>query len=336
MPAANRYRLNEKTLAGYVMGKVEFEGGQVVAGVRVEHFRLDNVGTAVTAAGTVPLSAQQSYTDFFPSINARFDLTPDLVFRIAGQRGIARPSFGEIRVGSSINDTNSPGTISGGNPDLKPEYTWGVDASLEYYLSGGGLASVSAFHRWVDNVLYQNQQAVGSDLYDSNGVDRSGYLLTSTFNGTSGRLYGVEFNYQQQFSFLPSPLDGFGVQGNIALLGGHFDTSTAKKLPFQGLSDTVLNGSFYYEKYGLSARVSYQWRSDWLDTLGGLGSGEYRKGYDNLDVSVRYAVNDNLTLFADATNLTDAIYMAYEDDESKPTEVEQVGRRYMFGIRFAL
>ncbi|HAF43323.1 MAG TPA: TonB-dependent receptor [Sphingobium sp.] len=336
VPAANRYRLNEKTLAGYVMGKVEFEGGQVVAGVRVEHFRLDNVGTAVTAAGTVPLSAQQSYTDFFPSINARFDLTPDLVFRIAGQRGIARPSFGEIRVGSSINDTNSPGTISGGNPDLKPEYTWGVDASLEYYLSGGGLASVSAFHRWVDNVLYQNQQAVGSDLYDSNGVDRSGYLLTSTFNGTSGRLYGVEFNYQQQFSFLPSPLDGFGVQGNIALLGGHFDTSTAKKLPFQGLSDTVLNGSFYYEKYGLSARVSYQWRSDWLDTLGGLGSGEYRKGYDNLDVSVRYAVNDNLTLFADATNLTDAIYMAYEDDESKPTEVEQVGRRYMFGIRFAL
>lgn len=336
VPAANRYRLNEKTLAGYVMGKVEFEGGQVVAGVRVEHFRLDNVGTAVTAAGTVPLSAQQSYTDFFPSINARFDLTPDLVFRIAGQRGIARPSFGEIRVGSSINDTNSPGTISGGNPDLKPEYTWGVDASLEYYLSGGGLASVSAFHRWVDNVLYQNQQAVGSDLYDSNGVDRSGYLLTSTFNGTSGRLYGVEFNYQQQFGFLPSPLDGFGVQGNIALLGGHFDTSTAKKLPFQGLSDTVLNGSFYYEKYGLSARVSYQWRSDWLDTLGGLGSGEYRKGYDNLDVSVRYAVNDNLTLFADATNLTDAIYMAYEDDESKPTEVEQVGRRYMFGIRFAL
>jgi TonB-dependent receptor len=290
--AENRYRLNEKTLAGYVMGKVEFDGGQVVAGVRVEHFRLDNVGTATTAAGAVPLSAPQSYTDFFPSINARFDLTPDLVFRIAGQRGIARPSFGEIRVGSAINDTTVPGTISGGNPDLKPEYTWGVDASLEYYLPAGGIASVSAFHRWVDDVLYQNQQAVGSGLYDSNGVDRSGYLLTSTFNGTSGKLYGVEFNYQQQFGFLPSPLDGFGFQGNLALLGGDFDTPTQKNIAFQGLSDTVLNTSLYYEKYGLSARVSYQWRSDWLDTLGGLGSGEYRKGYDNLDVSLRYAVND--------------------------------------------
>ena len=137
-------------------------------------------------------------------------------------------------------------------------------------------------------------------------MDRSAYLLTSTFNGTSGKLYGVEFNYQQQFSFLPSPLDGFGFQGNLALLDGDFDTPTQKNIPFQGLSDTVLNTSLYYEKYGLSARVSYQWRSDWLDTLGGLGSGEYRNGYDNLDVSVRYAVNDNLTLFADATNLTDA------------------------------
>ena len=227
-----------------------------------------------------------------------------------------------------------PGTISGGNPDLKPEYTWGLDASLEYYLPGGGIASISAFHRWVDNVLYQNQQAVGTDLYDSDGVDRSAYLLTSTFNGTSGKLYGIEFNYQQQFSFLPSPLDGFGFQGNLALLDGDFDTPTQKNIPFQGLSDTVLNTSLYYEKYGLSARVSYQWRSDWLDTLGGLGSGEYRNGYDNLDVSVRYAVNDNLTLFADATNLTDAIYMAYQGDESMPTEVEQVGRRYMFGVRF--
>ena len=334
VPDENRYKLNERTLAGYVQGKLEFDGGQVVAGVRVERFMLDNVGTAVTEAGNVPLSAPQSYTDFFPSINARFDLTNNLVFRIAGQRGIARPSFGEIRVGSSINDTVEPGTISGGNPDLKPEYTWGLDASLEYYLPGGGIASISAFHRWVDNVLYQNQQAVGTDLYDSDGVDRSAYLLTSTFNGTSGKLYGIEFNYQQQFSFLPSPLDGFGFQGNLALLDGDFDTPTQKNIPFQGLSDTVLNTSLYYEKYGLSARVSYQWRSDWLDTLGGLGSGEYRNGYDNLDVSVRYAVNDNLTLFADATNLTDAIYMAYQGDESMPTEVEQVGRRYMFGVRF--
>jgi TonB-dependent receptor len=335
VPAENYYTLNERTLAGYVMGKFKFENGQVVAGVRVERFLLENKGTARTSTGLRPLSAPQEHTDFFPSINARFDLSDDLVFRIAGQRGVARPSFGEIRVGSAINDTTTPGTIGGGNPMLKPEYTWGVDASLEYYLPGGGILALSGFHRWVDNVLYQNQQRVGSTVFNSNGVDRSNYLLTSTFNGENGRLYGIELNYQQRFTFLPGALDGFGFQGNLALLGGEFDTPTLKGIAFQGLSDTVVNASLYYEKYGLSARVSYQWRSDWLDTLGGFGSGEYRKGYDNLDVSLRYAVTDQFTLFADASNLTDAVYLAYEGDKSRPTEVEQIGRRFLFGTRFA-
>ncbi len=80
---------------------------------------------------------------------------------------------------------------------------------------------------------------------------------------------------------------------------------------------------------------SYQWRSNWLDTLGGFGSGEYRKGYENLDVSLRYALNENLTLFADLANLTDEKYIAYQGTTATPTEVEQIGSRYLFGVRFS-
>jgi TonB-dependent receptor len=170
-------------------------------------------------------------------------------------------------------------------------------------------------------------------------VNRNGYLLTSTFNGENGRLYGVELSYQQQFSFLPSPMDGLGFQGNLTLLDGKFDTQVVggvqqKGVAFQGLSDTIYNASLYYEKYGLSARVSYQWRSDWLDSLGGFGSGESRKSYGNLDVSLRYQLNDALTLFMDAANLTNEKYIAYQDTLEQPTEVEQIGSRYLFGVRF--
>lgn len=336
VPAENRYRLTEDTFAAYMMGTYDFGTGQVVAGVRMEHFSLANTGFARTGGTLIPLRSPQSYTDFFPSVNARFDVTDEIVLRLAGQRGIARPSFGEVRVGSSINDTSSPGTIGGGNPELLPEYTWGLDASGEYYIPGGGILAVAGFYRWVDNVLFQFQEPVGSDFYNSNGVDRSAYIFSSTFNGSNGRLYGIEFNYQQQFAFLPGALDGLGFQGNLALLGGKFDTADQKGVPFPGMSDTIVNASLYYEKFGISARVSYQWRSDWLDTLGGLGSGEYRKGYDNLDVSLRYAIDDRFTVFADLSNLTNAVYMAYEGDASRPTEVEQIGSRYMFGIRFAL
>ncbi len=356
VPPANRYALTERLLTGYAMAKWKFERGQVIFGVRAENFRLGNVGTGqATVANTppltgtrsvlLPLSFGQSYTDFFPSINAKFDLTEDFVVRVAGQRGIARPSFGEVRVGAAINDTTSPGTIGAGNPALKPEYTWGIDTSLEYYLPGKGILSVAGFYRWVNNVLYSNTQAVGSDAFDTPGTDRSSYQLTSSFNGQNGKLYGIEFNYQQQFIFLPSPFDGLGFQGNLTLLDGKFDTQLVgtvqrRGVGFPGTSKTITNASVYYEKYGVSARVSYQRRSDWLDTLGGFGIGssgdEFRKGYSNLDVSLRYKVNDNFTLFADAANLTNALYIAFEGTPARPTEVEQIGSRYVFGFRFGL
>ncbi|PLK26708.1 TonB-dependent receptor [Novosphingobium sp. TH158] len=339
IPLTDRYSQTEKTYAGYVMASADLGKASITGGVRVEHYVLGNRGTARIGAVNTPLADQRSYTDLFPSLNARIELADDLVFRIGGQRGVSRPAYGAIRIGSSINDTASPGTVGGGNPALAPEYTWGLDSSLEWYLPGNGILAVSGFHRWVNNVFYQNTQAVGSNVFNSGGVDRSSYLLTSTFNGTNGRLYGVEMNFQQRFTFLPSPLDGFGFQGNLTLLGGKFDTqlvngSQRKGIPFPGLSDTIANASLYFEKYGLSARVSYQWRGDWFDSLGGFGSGESRRGYDNLDVSLRYKVTDNFTVFADASNLTNAMYVAYEDSMDKPTEVEQIGARYMFGVRF--
>ena len=335
VPASDRYAQRERTLAAYVMGKVESGPLTAVGGVRMERYLMDNSGTVVAGGVATPLVYESSKTDFFPSLNIKYAATDDLVLRLAGQRGVSRPAYGAIRVGASINDTNSPGTIGGGNPALKPEYTWGMDASIEYYLPGNGMVSVAGFHRWVDNVLYQNQAAVGSDFYDFGGVDRSAYLLSGTYNGRSGKLYGVEFNLLKQFDFLPGALEGFGFQGNVTLLDGSFDTPTQQGIAFQGMSKKIANASIFYEKYGLSARASYQWRSDWLDTLGGFGSGEYRKGYENLDVSLRYAINENLTLFADLSNLTDEKYIAYQGTTATPTEVEQIGSRYLFGVRFS-
>jgi len=346
IPVTDLYDQKEKIFAGYVSGQVEVGMLTIVGGLRVENYKLNNSGTAsiqeegAAAAVLTPLTVKQNYTDLFPSLNLRLDATDNLVLRLAGQRGVSRPAYGAIRVGASINDTTFPGTISGGNPGLKPEYTWGVDASVEYYLPGNGILSVAGFYRWVDDVFFQRQQPVGTDAFDTPGTDRSDYLLTSTFNGENGKLYGVEFNFQNQFAFLPSPFDGLGFQGNLTLLDGSFDVPAVGSLPaqtgiaFQGMSNTIANASLFYEKYNFSARVSYQWRSHWLDTLGGLGSGEYRDGYGNLDVSLRYAVTDNFTLFADLANLTDEIYVAYDGTTERPTEVEQIGSRYLFGLRF--
>lgn len=331
------YEQQETILAGYAMAQYDNGPLLLTGGLRMERYEIENAGTVLVGGGTTPLSTTQDFFDIFPSVNLRYEATPELYFRLGAQRGVSRPAYAAIRVGASISDTGA--SISGGNPFLTPEYTWGVDASAEYYFASNGIASVSFFHRWVDDVLYQSQGVVGSDLYNSGGIDRSGYLLSSTFNGDSGKLYGVEFNIENQFDFLPGLLSGLGVQGNLTLLDGEFDginvaTGQPGTFAFQGLSDTVANASIFYEYDGLSLRVAYQWRSEYLDTLGGFGAGQFRDGYENLDVTVRYAINENLTLFADLANLTDETYVAYEGSLATPSEVEQIGERYLFGIRF--
>lgn len=330
------YQQEERIYAGYVMAQWNSGPLQVVAGVRAEQYEIENAGTVLVGAARAPLAVSQDFFDLFPSLNIRYEATENLVLRLGGQRGVSRPAYAAIRVGASISDTAA--TINGGNPFLAPEYTWGLDVSAEYYFASNGIASVTGFHRWVQDVLYQSQQRVGSDLYDSNGIDRSNYLLGSTFNGESGKLYGVEFNIETQFDFLPGALAGLGVQGNLTLLGGDFDARNAagaiETFDFQGLSDTVLNASVFYEYAGLSLRVAYQKRSDFLDTLGGLGAGEFRQGFENLDVTARYAITPNITLFADLANLTDETYVAYEGSPATPSEVERIGERYLFGVRF--
>ena len=336
VPAASRYVQQEQIGAAYAMAQFDLGALQITGGARLEYYQLDNSGTSLIGSVATQLSNSTDYLDIFPSLNARLNVGDNLVLRLAGQRGVTRPAYAAIRVGSSISDLNQ--TIAGGNPFLVPETTWGVDASMEYYLPSSGLISVAGFYRSVDDVLYSSSRVVGSDLYNTGSTDRSGYRLTSTFNGSNGKLYGVEFNVEHQLDFLPGILSGFGVQANVTFLGGDFDAlqpdGTTVKAPFQGLSDTVANASIFYEKDGLSARVSYQYRTDYLDTIGGLGAGEFREGYENLDVTLRYALNENITLFADLANLTNETYSAYEGTTATPAEVEQIGSRYLFGVRF--
>ncbi|MDP1616921.1 TonB-dependent receptor [Phenylobacterium sp.] len=336
-PAANnapdgRYEITEKLLSAYGSAKWEIGAAQIVAGARVERFEQTIDGFVTVGTATTPAAYENEDTSIFPSINVKYDLDADTVLRVALSTGIARPSFGTVRAGASINDIGR--SVTGGNPTLEPERTIGLDGAYERYLTGAGLASVSAFYRSVDNVLYDAVSKVTDDRFDATGVDRTGYDYTTTLNGGRGKLYGLELAYLQQFEFLPGAWSGLGFQGNVTFLKGDFETQDGRTEQFPGTSERILNTSVFYEKYGLSARLSYQWRDDWQDTIGGLGSGEFRAATESLDLSLRYAVNDRLSLFLDANNLTDEVYVAYEGSEQFPTEVEQIGARWMAGIRF--
>ena len=337
VPATNPALANtvkERIIAGYVSNSWKWDQLTVVAGLRIENTKVTAEGVANLGGTLTPVSFMSDNTLFFPSLHFAYDLTDALKLRAAFITGAARPTFPDQRATVTIIDAGTIETVTGGNPSLKPERAIGADASAEWYFGESSLLSVSGFYRRVKDTMFDSTSIVGDDRFNFNGVDRSGYTYTTTLNGGSGKLYGVEFSYNQPFTFLPAPFDGFGAQASLALVDGTFETPTGRKVAFPGTSKRIANLSVFYEKSGFSARVGYQHRTDWLDDISvDTNSDLYWDAQQRVDLSVRYEIVKNFTFYADVINLTDEAGIRYQGDETRPYEVELFGRRYLFGVR---
>uniref|UniRef100_UPI00307EE1D7 TonB-dependent receptor domain-containing protein n=1 Tax=Rheinheimera sp. TaxID=1869214 RepID=UPI00307EE1D7 len=209
-----------------------------------------------------------------------------------------------------------------------------IPSSLEWYFADASLASVNLFHRELDHVLFSSVTTVGDSRFDTDGIDRSGYDYSTTLNGGSGHLTGLELTYIQPWDFLPESLQGFGMQFNYALLDSEFATPDGRKVALPGTSDRVMNSTFFYENYGWSVRVNYQWRDQWLDDISYEATGDiYWQDSKRVDLSVRYQLTDQVSVYADLNNITDEGGERFEGDASRPIEVEGFGRRYMAGVK---
>lgn len=326
--------VNERIVAGYVSGNWKMDALSVVAGVRVEHTKISSTGAATVGGSLAPVSISNDYTFVFPSLHVSYDATDHLKLRAAFVTGAARPSFPDQRATVTINDGAGIESISGGNPALKPERAFGGDASVEWYFAHASLLSVNSFYRKVKDTLFDSTTTVGDDRFNFGGVDRSNYIYSTTFNGGDGKLYGIEFAYNQPFTFLPSPFDGFGAQASLTLVDGDFTVPSGRKVAFPGTSKRITNLSVFYEKYGFSARVGYQHRTKWLDDISvDAASDIYWGANERVDLSFRYQLVKGFTLYADVVNLTNEAGVRYTSTSATPYEVELFGTRYLFGVK---
>ena len=337
VPTANPALANsikERVIAGYVSNSWKWDALSVVAGVRVENTRISSTGAAAVGGVLSPITLENDYTFVFPSLHASYDATDTLKLRAAFVTGAARPSFVDQRATVTINDAVGIASITGGNPGLKPERAIGGDASVEWYFAPAALLSVNGFYRQVKDTLFDTTSAVGDDRFNFNGTDRSGYQYNTTLNGGDGKLYGVEFAYNQPFTFLPSPFDGFGAQASLTLVDGDFALPSGRKVAFPGTSKRITNLSLFYEKYGFSARLGYQHRTKWLDDISVDATSDiYWDANERVDLSFRYQLVKNFTLYADIVNVTNEAGIRFTDTRQTPYEAELFGRRYLFGVK---
>ncbi len=335
---SSNWDLTEKVIAGYAMADFSFNNLSGNFGVRVVN--TDQTGNSNTfdgVANTVPVVDERSYTEVLPSLNAVYILRDDLLLRGGVAKVMSRPSFQQLTLGYNIN--LGAGTATRGNPDLDPFLAWQADLSLEWYFAEGSLLAASVFYKDIESFVTQTQatEVIPGFEIDDFGSPRS-FLVTSPENGEGARIKGLEVSYQQNFTFLPSPLDGFGALFNITFIDSStgIDDPFGKELPLEGLSDSSRNMVLFYERGDFSARVSYTHRDDFLiftSSLGGLPV--YQKAYDQVDANVSYAFRDTGFLITfEAINLNNEAPLTFAGDESRLISYREYGRRFALGIRY--
>lgn len=316
--AARTFNINEKSYAGYVNASYEFNIGETVIdgqiGLRAVKTETDTTGVLVTPAGRTAINYKNSYTDWLPSANLRVQFTPQVQARIAFTQTRTRPGFGQLNPAFRLDQavvcapgqTNCIRTGSGGNPFLRPLDSDNYDASLEYYFSPTGFASVGIFRRdmkgFITNRAYEFPEPdpeTGRTL-----------VISGPVNTREARIKGVEAQVSTFFDFLPGILSSFGAQGNVTYIDAKADfdilgANFRERIP--DVSKWTYNLAAFYERSGLTTRLAYNYRSGFPEgdlsqrgdyTLQGRG-----KPITRLDLSSSYALTDNFTVFFDWTNI---------------------------------
>ncbi len=334
--------IEENIYAAYGMVTFDKSWGSLVVGARVEATDFETTGNQIVDGEISPVEASNDYVHVLPSLHLNVDVSENTKARFSVTSGVSRPNYNELRASVAIDPTETPYEAEGGNPDLDAEFAWGFDGALEWYFSEASLFSVGAFARFIDNVIYPDTVIIEDGSFLAPGLIPEGTAVArnSFFNGENGELYGLEFNFIGQATFLPGALSGLGATANVTFLDSSFDAPTRPDGTFDlpGTSDLVYNASVFFEKFGLSARVNYQYRDAWLSTTENDSLTEFWGETERVDASIRYEIpskvlGSTVTLFADGNNLTDEQDLRYVNSPATPNQYEGFGRRYTAGLR---
>ncbi|MEZ4601032.1 MAG: TonB-dependent receptor [Syntrophotaleaceae bacterium] len=324
------YDTDENIYAGYLMGQVDFGRVSLLPGVRYEYTELKATGNVVDAEAEAVLGSEtrkHHYDNILPSIHVRAALTDNLILNAAWTNSISRPTWEQTKYARVEDD----GEVEVGNPDLDPYEAMNWDATLTYYAPKLGMASAGVFYKDIDNFIYS--QTSFEDDFD----------LISWRNGDGGHIAGVELAGRLELASLTPLLEGFSIQGNIALTDSRAkilpaeEGGESRSVDFIRNSDTVGSAAISYEKYGFFLRLSGTYRSSYLDEVGEESfEDRYIDDHFQLDLSTAYTYKERYTVFANFINLTDEPLKAYWGESNRLSQYEKYGWSARIGLKFAL
>ena len=279
-----------------------------------------------------------------------------------------------VRVDGGTGNRGNPGLLpfESQNVDLSFEYYYGDDsyAAIGYFLKNVdnfiGTSSViettfdlphPALGPLGDEARAATGSSDGGALYswilanraDAEGVDAENGVIT----GVAGRDPASPFNLTLPINIEKAQMKGwevvvqhnFGDTGFGAIVNativkadvGYDNFSLAQQFVLTGLSDSA-NVIAFYDKDGISVRLAYNWRDNFLAGTGqnnvGAGPPTYVDAYQQLDLSASYWFDDRIQVYVDALNITDETTYVHGRHQDQILFAGQAGPRYNVGVRY--
>ena len=170
----------------------------------MRHERLETASRA--NAANAPDSLDSRAAVWSPSLQTRYALPNKDVLRLAVSRTYKAPPLAKLVPRRYTNDNNNNPTNPDeqGNPNLRPELAWGLDAAYEHYLGDGALVSVSGYLRRIRDVTITR-------LFEQDGV-----WVEAPFNNGNASVRGVELEAKLPLRRLQRGAPAIDLRANLA------------------------------------------------------------------------------------------------------------------------
>ena len=338
---ATNFKASEVVTAGYL--RLDQQLGnhlEAMAGVRIENTHVRYSGSqydAVDDRTTRTPYQSDNYLNVLPSLLLKWEPVADLKVRGSFTNTIARPKYSALAPNISIDRNDNEITL--GNPALKPTISYNFDLNAEYYFKSIGLVSGGVFYKRINDIIVD--QTLRNYTWNGNVYTK----FVQPRNSGNADLLGVEVALQRDFAFITPSLRCLGLYANYTYSYSrvrNFNVEgreNEKGLRMPGSPEHTANASLFFEKWGLNARLSYNFASAFIDEVG--SEAFYDRYYDKvnyLDLNVSYTFGRQFktTIYAEAVNLLNQPLRYYQGVSSRTMQSEHYGVRFNAGVKIKL
>jgi len=339
------HRITETISAAYLRGDVKLLANRLllVGGVRFERtqdegygalndlratLRQDSNGNLLldSAGRTIPVTTdpvarahlqfkergtygKRSYDGYYPSLNASYNVSDSIVARFAYARTIGRPQYSNIIPGTTVSapDATNP-TITINNTGLRPWTANAYDLSLEKYFANNGVASIGFFRKDIDDFFGAITTTATTEALAELGLDDEyiDYDIRTTRNVGSARISGVEVNYRQALTFLPSWARGVQIFAN----GTYNDLDGNQDADFNNFATRTANWGISLNRPRYSVKLNWNGNDDIRVNRIAPSAAFPEDTYfwvthrTTMDASFELRLNRKFSIFGTARNLT--------------------------------